>query len=60
MQDSSDSTINLRFDGNNLLIGWHHCLELSIFKSLELRRQVQSPQDIKCFLCDEPENEKNP
>ena len=49
-------SINLRFDGNNLLIGWHHYLELSIFKSLELRRQVRSPQDIKCFLCDEPEN----
>ena len=43
-----------------MLIGWHHYLELSILKSLELRRQVRSPQDIKCFLCDEPENEKNP
>ena len=53
-------SINLRFDGNNLLIGWHHYLELSIFKSLELRRQVRSPQDITCLLCDEPENEKNP
>ena len=37
-----------------------HYLKLSIFKSLELRRQVRSPQDIKYFLCDEPENEKSP
>ena len=41
-------------------MGWHHYLQLSIFKSLELRRQVRTPQDIKCFLCDEPGNEKNP
>ena len=49
-------SVNLRFDGNNLF----HYLKLSIFKSLELRRQVRSPQDIKYFLCDEPENEKSP
>ena len=53
-------SINLRFDGNNLLIGWHHYLQLLIFNSLELRRQLRSPQDIKCFLYDEQENEKNP
>ena len=41
-------------------MSWHHYLDLSIFKSLELRRQVRSPQDIKFFLCDEPVNEKYP
>ena len=42
------------------LIGWHHYLELSIFKSAELQRQVRSPQDINCFLCDKLENKKSP
>ena len=41
-------------------MSWHHYLDLSIFKSLELRRQVRSTQDIKFFLCDKPVNEKYP